>query len=153
MITVRPAETDADLEAWRRIRIAVLPNERAASVEEMRRTATPDRLMLLAELDGDVIGAAIGGKSDLAGSGFLAPRVLERVRRRGVGTALLRALAEHVHGLGYDQAGANVDDPGSLARPFRTWLSIGRSRRHPRSGRTSGSRTRRRRSLRLRAAR
>jgi mycothiol synthase len=115
MITVRPAETDADLEAWRRIRIAVLPNERAASVEEMRRTATPDRLMLLAELDGDVIGAAIGGKSDLAGSGFLAPRVLERVRRRGVGTALLRALAEHVHGLGYDQAGANVDDPGSLA--------------------------------------
>jgi mycothiol synthase len=115
MITVRPAETDADLEAWRRIRIAVLPNERAASVEEMRRTDTADRLMLLAELDGAIVGAAVGGKSDLAGSGFLAPRVLEPARRRGVGTALLRALADHVQRLGYTQAGGSVEDPGSLA--------------------------------------
>jgi mycothiol synthase len=115
MIRIHPAETDAELEAWRRIRIAVLPNERAASVEEMRRTDTADRLMLLAELDGEVVGSAVGGKSDLAGSGFLAPRVLESARRRGVGTALLRALAEHVHALGYTQAGGNVDDPGSLA--------------------------------------
>jgi len=115
MITVRPAETDADLEAWRRIRIAVLPNERAASVEELRRGDTADRRMLLAELDGEVVGAGVGGKADLAGTGFLAPRVLEGARRRGVGTALLRALAEHVESLGYTQAGANVDDPGSLA--------------------------------------
>lgn len=114
MIRVYPAKSDAELEAWRRIRIAVLPNERAASVEEMRRTHTADRLLLLAELDGEVVGAAIGGKSDLAGSGFLAPRVLEGARRQGVGTALLRALADHVAGLGYAQAGANVDDPGSI---------------------------------------
>lgn len=115
MIRVYPAETDAQLDAWRRIRMAVLPNERAASVQEMRRTTTPDRLMLLAELDGAVVGSAIGGKSDLAGSGFLAPRVLPGARRRGVGTALLRPLADHVAGLGYEQAGANVDDPGSMA--------------------------------------
>jgi mycothiol synthase len=115
MIVVRTAETDAELEAWRRVRIAVLPYERAASVDEMRRTQTADRLMLLAELDGEVVGSAVGGKSDLAGSGFVAPRVLEPARRRGVGTALLRALADHVHGLGYTQAGADVDDPGSLA--------------------------------------
>jgi len=114
MIRVYPAESNAQLEAWRRIRIAVLPNERAASVEEMRRTQTPDRLLLLAELDGEVVGAAIGGKSDLAGSGFLAPRVIPRARRQGVGTALLRPLADHVAGLGYAQAGANVDDPGSM---------------------------------------
>ncbi len=115
MIRIYPATTDAELEEWRRIRIAVLPNERAASVEEMRRSDTRDRLLLLAELDGEVVGAAVGGKADLAGTGFVAPRVLESARRRGVGTALLRALADHVHGLGYAQAGANVDDPSSLA--------------------------------------
>jgi mycothiol synthase len=115
VIRVYPPESDAHLEAWRRVRMAVLPNERAASVEEMRRTQTADRLLLLAELDGEVAGAAIGGKSDLAGSGFLAPRVLDGARRQGVGTARLRTLADHVAGLGYAQAGANVDDPGSLA--------------------------------------
>jgi mycothiol synthase len=115
MIDLRPAETDAELEAWRRVRIAVLPNERAASVEAMRRTATADRLLLLAELDGEVAGAGIAGKSDLAGSGFVAPRVLEGARRLGVGTALLRALAAHVQSLGFAQAGANVDEPSALA--------------------------------------
>src|SRR5687767_12961336 len=99
MITLREAQTDADLDAWRRVRIAVLPNERAASVEEMRRTATPDRLFLLAELDGEVAGSGLAGKSDLAGSGFVAPRVLVGARRRSVGTALLRALAGHVQSL------------------------------------------------------
>ena len=28
MIEIRKAETDADLEAWRQVRIEVLPNER-----------------------------------------------------------------------------------------------------------------------------
>ena len=116
MIVVRTAETDADLEAWRRVRIAVLPNERAASIEEMRRTETADRLMLLAELDGEV--DRLGGRRrsrTSPGPASSRPRVLEAARRRGVGTALLRALADHVHRLGYAQAGANVDDPGSLA--------------------------------------
>ncbi len=43
------------------------------------------------------------------------PRVLPDFRRRGVGTALLRALAAHAVEHGFDQAGTNVDDPGSLA--------------------------------------
>ena len=115
MITIRTAETDADLEAWRQVRMAVVPNERAASVEEMRRASATDHLLLLAELDGELAGAGIAGKSDLADSGFVAPRVLERARRRGVGTALLGPLAEHVLALGFTQVGANVDDPGSRA--------------------------------------
>ena len=32
-IEIRVAETDADLEEWRQVRIAVLPDERCASVE------------------------------------------------------------------------------------------------------------------------
>jgi mycothiol synthase len=115
VISVRRAETDADLEAWRQVRLAVLPNERAASVEEMRRAETPEQIVLLAELDGAVAACGISGRSDLAGQGFIAPRVVPAARRRGVGTALLRALADHVEALGFDQAGTVVDDPGSLA--------------------------------------
>ena len=115
MITVRRADSDADLEAWRQVRIEVLPNERSASVEEMRSSAGPEQLLLLAELDGAVAGAGIADRSMIAGQGSLAPRVLPAARRLGVGTALLRELAAHVESLGFDRAGSAVDDPGSLA--------------------------------------
>jgi len=95
--------------------MAVLPDERAQTVEEIRRAATPESLYLLADLDGRVAGAGVAGRFDLAGQGFLSPRVLGEARRRGVGTALLRELAEHVQRLGFDRAGTFVDDPGSLA--------------------------------------
>ena len=115
MIALRAAESDADLEAWRRVRMAVLPNERAASVEELRRAATPDRLLLLAELDGELAGSGLASRSEMAGLGSLAPRVLPEARRRGVGTALLRELAGHVAALGFAEANALVEDEGSLA--------------------------------------
>ena len=115
MIAVRRAESDADLEAWRRVRIAVVPNERAQTVDELREALTPTQLYLLAELDGRVAGSGVAGRSDLAGQGFLSPRVLPAARRRGVGTALLRELAEHVQRHGFDRAGAMLDDTASLA--------------------------------------
>jgi mycothiol synthase len=115
MIELRRAETDADLEAWRRVRMAVLPNERADSVEKLRRGDPPERLLLVAELDGEVVGSGAAGRSDLPGLGFVAPRVLPEARRRGVGTALLHALADHVRGLGFPEASAMVDDAGALA--------------------------------------
>jgi mycothiol synthase len=115
MIRVRQAETDADLNAWRHVRMAVVPNERTSGVEEMRRTLVPEQLLVLADLDGDVVGAGIAGRSDLGGQGSVIPRVLPEARRRGVGTALLRELAAHVESLGFDRVGAGVDDPGSLA--------------------------------------
>ena len=113
-IKIRVAETDADLEAWRRVRIAVLPDERCASVEWMRSSMTPERVYLLAELDGVVAGSGLGGRSSFGYAG-LHPRVLPDFRRRGVGTALLRVLAAHAVEHGFEQAGTNVDDPGSLA--------------------------------------
>ncbi|HEY5872233.1 MAG TPA: GNAT family N-acetyltransferase [Gaiellaceae bacterium] len=113
-IEIRVAETDADLEAWRRVRIAVLPYERCAPVEWMRNSMTPERVYLLAELDGVVAGSGLGGRSSFGYAG-LHPRVLPEFRRRGVGTALLRALAAHAVEHGFEQAGTNVDDPGSLA--------------------------------------
>ena len=113
-IRLRVVNGDADLEAWRQVRIAVLPNERCTTVEWMRASMTPERLYLLAEFDGVLAGSGLGGRSDLGCAG-LHPRVLPWARRRGVGTALLLALAEHAVQHGFEEAGTNVDDPGSIA--------------------------------------
>ena len=110
---IREARTDADLEAWRRVRLAVLPHERADTVEEMRMAATEETLWLLAELDGAVAGSGIASRSDVPPNGFLASRVLPEARRRGVGTAVLRALADHLVLLGFTQARTSVVDAGS----------------------------------------
>lgn len=115
MITLSVVRTDDELERWRQIRIAVVPYERAQTVEEMRRGTRPNELRLLAELDGELVGSGVAGPSDLAGRGFVAPRVLKHARRRGVGTELLFRLAEHVESIGFKLAGADVDDRDSLA--------------------------------------
>ena len=115
MIRVRPAGTDADLEAWSRVKRAVLPNESAWTVQEFRERWDPERAVLVAELDGEIVGAGLAGKSDVQGRGFVAPRVHPDARRRGVGTALLRELGDFVAGLGFDKAAASVDDDGARA--------------------------------------
>ena len=115
MIRVRPAETDGDLEAWSRVKRTVLPNESAWTVQEFRERWDPERAVLVAELDGEIVGAGIAGKADVQGRGFVAPRVDPEARRRGVGTALLRELAAFVASLGFDKAGAHVDDDGAKA--------------------------------------
>ena len=114
MIELRPCESDADLEAWRRVRIAVIPYERTDSVDELRRSLSAERLMLLAYREGELAGSGVAGRGDTA-SGFAIPRVLPDQRRRGVGTALLHALAEHVQSLGFPDLGVGVDDEDSLA--------------------------------------
>lgn len=114
MIELRPCESDSDLEAWRRVRIAVTPYERTDSVEELRQRATPERLMLLAYRDGELAGSGVGGRGDTA-SGFAIPRVLPEHRRRGVGTKLLHTLAEHVETLGLPDLGGAADDEGAVA--------------------------------------
>jgi mycothiol synthase len=115
MIEVRRAETEADFEAWARVKRAVLPNESAWTPQEFRERATPERVVLVAGLDGEVVGAGLAGKSDVQGRGFVAPRVHPEARRRGVGTALLRELTAFVAGLGFDKAAAHVDDDGAKA--------------------------------------
>ncbi|MGZ9160198.1 MAG: GNAT family N-acetyltransferase, partial [Candidatus Limnocylindrales bacterium] len=113
-IVLRVAESDVDLEAWRRVRMAVLPNERALSVDEMRTMQTPEMLYLVAELDGELAGSGLAGRSSFDYAG-LHTRVMPEARRRGVGTALLERLAEHALEVGFSEAGSLVDAPGSLA--------------------------------------
>jgi GNAT superfamily N-acetyltransferase len=107
--------TDDEYEAWRAVRLAVEPETRCLSVEEMRANDSSDRLLLLAVEDNAVVGSGIADRSDTVGAGFVAPRVLPEFRRQGVGSALLQALAEHCSGLGVSKVGTSVDDEGSLA--------------------------------------
>jgi predicted N-acetyltransferase YhbS len=107
--------TDDDYEAWRAVRMAVLPHELTATVAELRAQDSPTRLLMLATKDGTVVGSGMADRSESAGGSFVAPRVLPEHRRQGVGTALLRALADHCSGLGLPGVRASVEDEGSLA--------------------------------------
>ncbi len=118
MIEVRRAETDADLEAWIQVRRAVLPNESGGTVEYMRELETPDRLVLVAELDGELAGSGLADRSSNRERVFLAPRVLLGKRRRGVGTALLRELVAHGDRLNVSQASAHVEGADLDAMAF-----------------------------------
>jgi mycothiol synthase len=116
MIALRPCETDSDLEAWLAVRRAVLPNERTASLDELKGGIKPGDLHVLAELDGELAGSGLVNRSD-TGNAHVAPRVLPDKRGRGVGAALLEHLAQHAAAEGYTRAGSHVaaDDERSLA--------------------------------------
>jgi mycothiol synthase len=91
-LDISPCVTDDDYEAWRQVRIAVIPYERTISVAELRESSSPDRLMVLARRDGVVVGHGLADRSSMAGGGSVTPRVLPEHRRHGAGTALLEHL-------------------------------------------------------------
>ena len=117
MIEVRVAETDEDVEAWIAVRRAVLPNESAGTVEYMRSLETPDRTVLVAELDGELAGSGLVDRSSNRERAFIAPRVLPDKRRRGVGTALLGESAKYAEALDVRAVSSHVDanDRASVA--------------------------------------
>ena len=115
MITIRPVESDGDVQAWIDVRRAVVPTESAGTVAQQRARTPPTTLLILAELDGRLVGSGTAGVSDLRDRAFVAPRVFPELRRRGVGTALLRALVVHAESLGMDRATTGVTDPASRA--------------------------------------
>lgn len=115
MIEVRRAESDADLEGWIRVKRAVLPNESAWTVEEFRTRLPDDRAVFVGELDAEIVGAGLAGRSDDPERGFVAPRVHPDARRHGVGAAVLRECLGFVESLGLARVSGQVTDPGSKA--------------------------------------
>jgi mycothiol synthase len=117
-IEVRRAESDADLEAFIRIRRTVLPNESGGSVEIFRAEAAerPDRRLLVAELDGEVVGEGLVDRSDIGDRFSVKVRVLPEARRQGVGTALLRELVAHASRFEFDKIATHVEEESS--QPF-----------------------------------
>ena len=114
-VDIQPCVTDDDYEQWRQVRIAVVPYERTQSLAELRKGDSPERLLLLARVDGTVVGSGLSDRAESANSGSVIPRVLPEHRRRGAGTALLQRLADHVSTLGLPTVRATTDDEGSLA--------------------------------------
>ena len=104
-----------------------LPREVVVADEEK-----PDHLGLIAELDGEPVGAASAGKFWGAPDGELAAvtiRVVEEARRRGVGTALDMRCSQHARELGKTRlfVFARYDDEDSLGYfAFRGFEEIGR---------------------------
>jgi GNAT superfamily N-acetyltransferase len=113
-IAVRPVRSAGDYAAWRQVRMAVVPYERTDSVEALRVQAGPQREFLLAEMDGVLAGSGLVGKSDLAGAGAVAARVLPDMRRLGIGTEILRVLAGRAAAMGFDVVNCHADDPGAV---------------------------------------
>jgi len=114
-VDLSPCVTDDDYEAWRTVRMTVVPGERCDTVAELRAQDSPTRLLLLAREDGRVIGSGMADRSETTGGAFATARVLPEHRRRGVGSAILHALADHGVRLGLPELRASVDDEGSLA--------------------------------------
>jgi mycothiol synthase len=114
-VEVRQAESDADLEAFIRIRRALLPNESGGTVEGLWAdlVSNPDRRYYVAEADGEVVGSGLVSLSDLRDRFAVKVRVLPEARRRGIGTALLRELVAHATG---DKISAHLEEEES--RPF-----------------------------------
>ena len=113
MIELRPAVSDEELEAWRSVRRAILPNERVSTVAELRAQIEWDTLFLLAFVQGRLAGSGISTNSS-SGGAFTQPRVLPAFRGRGVGSAVLRALADQALACGHAEAGAQVEEPGAI---------------------------------------
>jgi mycothiol synthase len=114
-LTIRRATTDADLEAWTRVRRIVVPDEPSSTIEQMRSMAAePDRVFVLAELDGETVGSGVASDSNLA-DGFAMPRILPEHRRHGFGSAVLEALLDHHVAFGRRTVSSRAEDDAALA--------------------------------------
>lgn len=93
---IRRAETDADLAGWCDVWAAITPRE-PSSLEDVKRRLRrqPERLYLVAEERGAVVGLGFVGPTDSPGRIGLAIRVLPRWRRRGLGSRLYEWVLDH----------------------------------------------------------
>ncbi|MEP6639314.1 MAG: GNAT family N-acetyltransferase [Chloroflexota bacterium] len=113
-VAIRPAETDADLRAWAEVRRVVVPNESTSTVAQLRADAGPNRLLVLVEAGGRIVGSGLADRSQITGS-FIAPRILPEHRRQGFGSELLYHLVDHATSRGFTSVGGHVVDDGSFA--------------------------------------
>jgi predicted N-acetyltransferase YhbS len=119
VITVRPVETDADIETYLDVRNRgqLQPMPREWALEQRRK---PTNLDLIAERDGFPAGVATISRFHGAPDGALAQltiRVPREERRHGIGTALHRRASRHARELGKTATLVVVrgDDSDSLA--------------------------------------
>lgn len=114
---IRRAETDADLAGWCEVWNAITPREPNA-VEGVRRRLErqPERLYLVAEEHGQIVGLGFRGPSQSPLRTALEVRVLPEHRRRGIGSEALERLLDYASDLGPEWVSGMVfeDDPESV---------------------------------------
>ena len=105
MIELRRVETTEDVDVFLALRTAIDPEHlmgRSAYVEEIRR---PERLDLIAWVDGEPAGCAFvepHGDNVEGPVAWVSVRVLREWRRRGIGTELFRAVSARARADGRD---------------------------------------------------
>jgi len=114
---IRRAETDADLAAWCEVWNAITPREPNAVKDVRRRLERqPERLYLVAEENGRIVGLGFAGPSQSPLRTALAVRVSPDHRRRGIGSKVLERLVAHASDLGPEWVSGMVfeDDADSI---------------------------------------
>jgi len=123
MIDLRVATELGDLEAWAAIKSRVAPDE-PVTAEQLVATDEPGRVLLLAEVEGVLAGCGIGGLSSFGDKAYIMARVLPEHRRRGVGSALVRSLAEHGRALGRNGVNSFVESHDDESIRFAEKLGL-----------------------------
>ena len=113
---IRRAEKDTDLAGWCEVWSAITPREPAALTQVKRRLdRQPDRVYVVAEVSGVIVGAGFAGPSQSPERTAVAVRVLAEHRRRGIGSALLDLMLSHASGLSPAWASGMVFEDDSEA--------------------------------------
>ena len=125
MIELRACVTDDDYEAWLGVRRAVLPGERAPSLDELKTLIKPEDARPLAELDGELAGSGRMKRSVRVGASRRAccPRGAGRgvgllTRLAGAPSARLRG-CRRLHVAGADEAFDRLRPSASASRGGR----------------------------------
>lgn len=133
MIEIRPIRDDADLLRWLDIRALLEPDDRV-DLEDAKyfRAHLGDHFNLLAWDGDEPVGAAMALVSTSFPRPFARNYVLPRAQRRGIGTALYRAVSQWAAERGHDEFEAWIQDEHPEGREFaenRGYREIGREDR------------------------
>jgi len=130
-IHIEPPKSTEQIEAWAEMIWCV--EGLRIDVDELRHSFEQDTesLWALAYLDGAPAGIGVGRPSSLTGADYAAARVLPELRGRGVGSALLAAIAKHARAHGATELWGRIraDDEATLAfAERRGFREVGRER-------------------------
>ena len=123
-VELRPVETEAAIEAFLDVRARVDPEFPITRSNFDDGRERPDRLDVLAYLDGEHVGAAwahLPSTSSASEFMFVSVRVVPEWRRHGVGSALFARVSEHARAYGRSRLytvtrDADTDTPDYLGK-------------------------------------